>query len=209
MSDRTDVVKGRIEELVGPSTSSDMVGEPAKTDRAEGKVMQAARTKSRHWRAEIARPPLDKPSQQNDRKISYQCPVCGNALPHLAALPPFDAPCCECGSYLWCRRRASAEGVVLEVVSGRAPEPREVARVVNSLARHGRLGPVILDLSKLAVINSSFLAALVVMKKRLQASGGTLFLCGVRPIVREIFDRIQFNRVFNIVNSEEDFAARA
>lgn len=134
---------------------------------------------------------------------SYQCPVCGNALPHLAALPPFDAPCFECGFHLWCRRRDSAEGVVLEAVPGRAPEPREVSRVADSLCRHGTPDRVTCDLSKLETINSSFLAALVGMKKRLQVSGCTLFLCGLRPIVREIFFRMRFDRLFDIENSEE------
>jgi anti-anti-sigma factor len=142
-------------------------------------------------------------------KISYQCPVCGNALPHFAALPPFDAPCFECGSYLWCRRRDSAEGVVLEAVSGRAPEPWEVARVVDTLGRSGSVDRVTLDLSQLVVINSSFLAALVGTKKRLHASGCTLFLCGLRPIVRETFDRLRLNRYFNIVKSDEHVAGCA
>ena len=142
-------------------------------------------------------------------KIAYQCPVCGNALPRLAALPPFDAPCCECGSYLWCRRRDSAEGVVLEAVAGRAPEPWEVERVVDSLGRHGTLDRVTVDLSQLEVINSSFLAALVGMKKRLQPFGCTLFLRGLRPIVCEIFDRLRLNGFFNIVKSEEHVAVCA
>ena len=140
---------------------------------------------------------------------SYQCPVCGNALPHFAASPPFDAPCCECGCYLWCRQRDSAEGLVLEAVSGRTPEPWEVARVVDSLGRHGTLDRVTLDLTQLEIINSSFLAALVGMKKRLQASGCTLVLCGLRPIVREVFDRLRLTRLFDVVKSEEHVAVCA
>ena len=209
MSGTTDVVKGRIEEDVGSRTGNDKHREPRRTDRADGRGKQAERTIARHWCTEIARPPLDKPSQENEREISYQCPVCGNALPHLAASPPFDAPCCECGSYLWCRRRDSAEGVVLEAVSGRAPEPSEVKRLVDSLGRHGTLDRVTLDLSKLHIVNSSFLAALVVMKKRLQTSGCTLFLCGLRPMVREIFGQLRFDRLFHIVKSEEHVAVFA
>jgi anti-anti-sigma factor len=91
--------------------------------------------------------------------------------------------------------------VVLEAVSGRAPEPWEVERVVDSLGRHGTLDRVTVDLSKLEIINSSFLAALVGMTKRLQGSGCTLLLCGLRPIVREIFDRLHFERLFDIVKS--------
>jgi anti-anti-sigma factor len=142
-------------------------------------------------------------------KIAYQCPVCGNPLPYQVPLPPFDAPCCECNSYVWCRRRDSAEGVVLEVVAGRAPEPWEVERVVDSLGRHGTLERVTIDLSQLEIINSSFLAALVGMNKRLRPFGCTLFLRGLRPIVCEIFDRLRLTRFFKIVESEEHVAVCA
>jgi hypothetical protein len=68
-------------------------------------------------------------------KFGYQCPVCGHVLPHLAALAPFDAPFCECGCDLCCRRRDSADGVVLEAVSGLAPEPWELVKVIQTLNR--------------------------------------------------------------------------
>ena len=139
-------------------------------------------------------------------KFGYHCPVCGNALPHLAALAPFDAPCCECGCYLWCRRRDSADGVVFEAVSGRAPEPWELEKVIQALARQGPYDRVTVDLSKLEMINSSFLATLVRMKKRLEASGCTLVLCGLNPIVAEIFDRLRLNRLFDIAPSEQHVA---
>jgi anti-anti-sigma factor len=140
---------------------------------------------------------------RNTRKSGYQCPICGNALPHLAALAPFDAPCCECGCYLWCRRRDSTDDVVLEAVSGRAPEPWELVKVIHAIAREGPHDCVTVDLSKLEMINSSFLAALVGLKKRLDASGCTLVLCGLTPIVAEIFDRLRLNRLFVIVPSEQ------
>ena len=136
-------------------------------------------------------------------KSGYQCPICGNTLPHLAALAPFDAPCSECGCYLWCRRRGSAEGMVLEAVSGRAPEPWELVKVIQALAREGPHDRVTFDLSKLEMVTSSFLATLVAMKKRLDASGCTLVLCGLTPIVAEIFDRLRLNRLFVIVPSEQ------
>jgi anti-anti-sigma factor len=93
--------------------------------------------------------------------------------------------------------------VVLEAAPGRAPELWEVARVVDPLCQDGTLDRVTLNLSKLDTINSSFLAALVGMRKRLHAYGGTLVLCGLRPIVREVIYRIQFNRIFEIVESEQ------
>jgi anti-anti-sigma factor len=62
---------------------------------------------------------------------------------------------------------------------------------------------VTLDLSQLEVMNSSFLAALVMFKRGLQASGSTLLLCGLRPIVRQIFDRLRFDRFFDIVKNDQ------
>jgi anti-anti-sigma factor len=72
--------------------------------------------------------------------------------------------------------------------------------VVESLSRQGALDRMTLDLSQLVAVHSSFLAALVVIKKRVQASGGTLCLCGLQPIVREIFEQIRFDKVFDIVD---------
>jgi anti-anti-sigma factor len=136
-------------------------------------------------------------------KLGYQCPICGNVLPHLAAIAPFDAPCSECGYYLWCRRRNSADGVVLEAVSGRAPEPSELGKVIHAISREGPHVRVTVDLSRLEMINCSFLAALVRMNKRLAASGCTLVLCGLNPNVAEIFDRLRLNRLFDIVSGEQ------
>jgi anti-anti-sigma factor len=139
-------------------------------------------------------------------KPGYQCPLCGNVLPRMTTAVPFATPCCECGCYLWCRQRDSTDGVVLEAVSGRAPEPWELGKVVGAIAREGPHVRVTVDLSKLETINCSFLAALVRMKKRLDASGCTLVLCGLNPIVAEIFDRLRLNRLFDIVSSEQDNA---
>jgi anti-anti-sigma factor len=96
--------------------------------------------------------------------------------------------------------------VVLEAVSGRAPEPWELVKVIQTLARQGPHDRVTVDLSKLEMINSSFLAALVGMKKRLDASGCTLVLCGLNPIVAEIFDRLRLNRLFDIAPSRQSVA---
>jgi len=47
------------------------------------------------------------------------------------------------------------------------------------------------------------------MNKRLQPFGCTLFLRGLSPIVREIFDRLRLNGYFRIVTSEERVAVCA
>ena len=146
---------------------------------------------------------------KNVEETSCQCPVCGNVLPHLAALPPFDAPCSECGSYLWCRCRASGGEVVLEALPGRTPEPWEVDRVVEALARHSPEGRVVFDLSLLDIVSSSLIARLVTLSKDVRSLGGEFYLSGLRPVVRETFDRLRLDRVFEILDNNEQAVEHA
>ena len=137
---------------------------------------------------------------------TYQCPVCGNALPHLRTPPPFDAPCSECGGYLWCRRRGGSDAILLEATPGRSPEPIEVERVIRSLLSEGEPLRIILDLSHLELINSSFMARLIMMNRRIRDEGGTFFLKGLQPVVREIFDRARLDLVLDVIDDETDAA---
>ena len=143
---------------------------------------------------------------KSKKQASYQCPVCANALPHLAALPPFDAPCAECGAYLWCRQRISDNGIYLNVVPGRTPEPWEVERVVKSILQQDSAAHVVVDLSLLDVVSSSLIARLVTMSKDLHAGGAKLVLSGLRPVVRETFDRLSLGKVFDIQDNDESMA---
>jgi anti-anti-sigma factor len=139
-------------------------------------------------------------------RSSFQCPVCGNALPHLMAPPPFDAPCSECGGYLWCRRRGGGDPIWLVATPGRSPEPIEVERVIRALLSEGEPLRVILDLSQLELINSSFMARLIMMNRRIRDEGGTFFLRGLQPVVREIFDRARLDLVLDVIEDEADGA---
>ena len=139
----------------------------------------------------------------NEDETSYQCPVCGNGLPHLAATPPFDAPCSECDSYLWCRKRTSQGDVILEAVPGRTPEPWEVDQVIKVLARENCEGRVVFDLALLDIVSSSLIARLVTLSKEVRSFGGDFYISGLRPVVRETFDRLRLDRVFDILDNEE------
>jgi hypothetical protein len=131
---------------------------------------------------------------------SFRCPVCGNGLPALMAPHPFDAPCSECGNYLWCRICEEGDPVVLEAIPGRSPEPVEVDRVVQSLLSHEGQVRVVLDLSRLHLINSSFMARLIMMNRRLRDAGSQFFLKGLQPVVREIFDRARLGMALDVID---------
>ena len=201
MSSPAGSAEHRIEEVFGELTNTDKFRERGSTARVHGKGQQDARTTARNKFPKIARPPLGKPSEEYEHDISYDCPICRDALPYLTTLPPVGTPCFKSGAFLWCRRRDSPEGVVLEAVPGRTPKSWEVELIVDSLGRHGTLDRVTLDLSKLEIVDSSYVGALVGMRKRLQASGCALLLYGLSPVVLEIFGRLRLNRLFGILKS--------
>jgi anti-anti-sigma factor len=87
---------------------------------------------------------------------------------------------------------------------GRIPEPRDVERLVGSLIRSGRIARVLLNLSKLDYLSSLLLARFVAMNRQIRAAGGTLYLCGLHPVVREIFETVGLAKSFQIVDREED-----
>jgi anti-anti-sigma factor len=143
--------------------------------------------------------------QQSAEETSYQCPVCGHGLTHEPPVPRFDAPCSECGYHIWCRRRVSSGDTVLEVLPGRTPEPWDVEQVIDSLIRQGAAARVVVDLRRLDLVDSAFVARLLAMHKRLRALGGHLVLSGLCPVVREMFEHLRLEKAFEI--SEESPAS--
>jgi anti-anti-sigma factor len=85
---------------------------------------------------------------------------------------------------------------------GRTPEPWEVDQVVTALARQCREGRVVYDLTLLDVVSSSLIARLVTLSKEIRSLGGDFYLTGLRPVVRETFDRLHLDRIFDIINNE-------
>jgi len=63
---------------------------------------------------------------------------------------------------------------------------------------------VILDLAELNFIDSSGLGAVLSCKRKLQAGGSTLKLCGLSATVRDIFDLVRLSKVFEIYATREE-----
>lgn len=138
------------------------------------------------------------PDLEQRNQLSFQCPVCANPLPHLVTLPPFDAPCSDCGFGLWCRRVSVSQGVFLEAVSGKTPEPSDVDRVIAALPQPARNLRVVLDLGPLEYVSSLFVARLVTMNRRIRKLGGCLVLTGLQPVTAEIFRQFRLDQLFEI-----------
>ncbi len=63
---------------------------------------------------------------------------------------------------------------------------------------------LVFDLSSLTFVDSSGLGALLSCLRQLNASGGSLKLCGMVRPVRALFELVRMHRVFEIFNSQEE-----
>lgn len=58
---------------------------------------------------------------------------------------------------------------------------------------------LVLDLAGLEYISSAGLRVLMLASRDVKGRDGTLIVCGLQPIVREIFEISRFNVVFNVL----------
>jgi anti-anti-sigma regulatory factor len=146
---------------------------------------------------------MKTPDTKTSLKTWYECPVCGNVLPHEPWLARFDAPCSECGYPLWCRRRLPSTETMLEVLPERTPEPRDVQKLVASLITQNLAALVTIDLSQLQIVDSAFVARLISMNRSIHEAGGRFVLRGMCPSIREIFAQLHLDQAFEIVEDEQ------
>jgi anti-sigma B factor antagonist len=93
--------------------------------------------------------------------------------------------------------------VVIVAVSGRvdhANADQFRTQLWPSLASCAAGGDrLVLDLAGLEYISSAGLRALMLASREVKSRGGTLVVCGLQSIVREIFEISRFNVVFNVL----------
>lgn len=67
---------------------------------------------------------------------------------------------------------------------------------------------IVLDLDNVDFANSSGLGLLVSLLKTAKGKNKNLYLCALRPYIKELFDVTQLNRIFDIYDSLEDVLLR-
>jgi anti-sigma B factor antagonist len=82
---------------------------------------------------------------------------------------------------------------------------REFKRLVEGVALPGTR--LVLDMSRVAFMDSSGLGALLSTLRALAASGGDLKVCHLTPAVRVLFELVRVHRVFDVVETREDALA--
>jgi anti-anti-sigma factor len=138
---------------------------------------------------------------------TYRCPVCDAKLAAETAAPTHNASCAECGYSLWCRKKNVNGVAVLDILPDSVPEPTDVERVVESLVGSKRVPHVLVDLSRLEFVNSSFLARLLLLKNRIRHDNGRLILYGLRGLVRDTLASTKLDTILEIADDEKDALA--
>lgn len=59
-------------------------------------------------------------------------------------------------------------------------------------------GKIILDMDKLEYVSSAGLRGLLTYAKRVETNNGSLLLCGLGGLVKEVFELSGFNKIFTI-----------
>jgi anti-anti-sigma regulatory factor len=143
--------------------------------------------------------------EANGYDSPYRCCVCGHVLPFHPAFS-LDSACPACDGLLWCCQRNGGGEVMLEVVPGRTPSVEDIDNLSHALLSRDLVPHVIVDLSALDIVSSALVAMLVLLNKRLHAASGTLQLCGLSEVVREIFYRFKLDSLFEIIQLGSDHA---
>ncbi len=66
---------------------------------------------------------------------------------------------------------------------------------------------LLVDLSEVNYISSSGLRVLLSVRRKAQAGGGDVMLCGMSPRVREVFEMIGFDQLFRVFAQADEAAA--
>jgi anti-anti-sigma factor len=131
--------------------------------------------------------------------ITASCPECG--CDTAWARSADDPHCTQCGHLLWYRQRETGGVVFLDVIPTQIPGPEDVVQCCKSVLRSGPRR-VVVNLSALDFATSEFVARLIMLHKEAHRAEIRLLLCGLSPLVREIFSRTRLDELFDIVDDE-------
>jgi len=90
---------------------------------------------------------------------------------------------------------------VLDALPDRTPPDED--RLTDSLARTSGAPRVILCLGSLDLVDSRFLARMLVLHRRLQECEGKFVLCCLQPLVRDVLASTKLDTIFEIAEDEQ------
>jgi anti-anti-sigma factor len=133
-----------------------------------------------------------------------QCPLCGEELAIGPLQLPGEAACAHCGHVLWFSKREIDDVIILDVISGKVAINQEIGKVCEALILHEKTPKIILNLSHVQFVSSSFIAGLIALHKRFRAAGGQLVMYGMSPVVWETLQGAKLDKLLNITATESE-----
>jgi anti-anti-sigma factor len=140
------------------------------------------------------------PSEQRG-DLSSECPLCGSSL---ACEPPIDVRCQECGRLVWFLKRTTDDAVILDALHGRIPEAEDIESLCKTLVHPGTVPLVAVNLSQAEIVDSTFIASLVGLRRRLLAAEGKLVLYSPCRAMREVLHYTRLEGFFDTFDTEEN-----
>ena len=130
-----------------------------------------------------------------------RCTFCGRELQADASSAGAEVPCRYCGHLVWFRSQEDTGFVVLNLMADLDLERADLERVGRLLVESAGAPRVVLNLSNVEYVSSTFLGRLLAMQKRIDTAGGSLVLAGLNPVVREIFQVTKLESFFTFADS--------
>jgi anti-sigma B factor antagonist len=128
--------------------------------------------------------------------------VCGKRIGDALDPRGSDSPCSKCGHASWFRIQEFGKTVVINLLPSLDLERSDLFRVVELLLRRRTETNVVVNLSLVSYIGSTFLDRLILTKRRLSSANGKLILCGFNPIIEEIFRVTRLDTFFEIADED-------
>jgi anti-sigma B factor antagonist len=100
----------------------------------------------------------------------------------------------------------SGDAIIANVMHDKLFEETLVDNIANQLYRlidQNSGARLVLDLSNVVMVCSSMLGKLITVNKKVNATGGSLCLCGVTPHVYEILAVTKLNRLLSICDTPQ------
>lgn len=123
------------------------------------------------------------------------CVVCGAPLAIGDAAIPREASCSRCGHQQWFRLRRVRLAEVIDLMPGLDPERSAVDQIGRRFIEAGS-AHLIIDFSNVEFISSTFMNRLVELQRSILKSRCKLTLCGLNPIIREVFQITHLDSLF-------------
>ncbi len=84
---------------------------------------------------------------------------------------------------------------------------QEIGQELSRLVDEGNCNKLLLNFSNVEFLSSGVLGRLISLEKKIKKNGGLLVLSNIRPVIYDVFNITQLNKVFQIKADEEEALA--